>query len=1275
MNKNSTKTREGKMSLFKKMKRGISLVVSLTFCLNFALSNSIFAAGTMLKPNPAVKDSGIIEEIAGKDGGELLNTAKRLDLQPQTLSNFRDEEKQIAGPVLSPLQEFIGKVNSASLLYKIGFTYKDDSQDRAAQIELLLSEIDKELAKPGTGNLPKIKIISDYHGGVERFAALVSDALAEFAGFKGQLDPKVSIEQQLQAQGLSLKTMKGAIYLNGDLLDRGKSGIACFNIAKELSETAPDKVFYISGNHDLWAFLNLSGFHLPWYKGFKLYGDKEAEQYINTYQTRYPQYFNSPKALLWWTERLAEYNAIQEEFQKKALDGKAADIRKRFIEYYQKYSSEKKWTSTQLDAMENFIGHFARIDVPDPFVGLNGLGKTSVVWWKDLQQQLMKGREARSNTGAEAAELAAWKEAIEIAEKISQELEVRAQQARDQISDKWWYLVLQAINNNAYKSVEWWAKDWSSHKDWGESVIKELNAMIKDQSINDPLIVKDREEFKDDKEITQANYMRSYKLQDLAAFYKNNFNLGLRTPYGDLITHGLLPIKNNNVAITYKDKTYKGKKIFEVLRLISTEVKESKDPGSIWEALNLVNSWYADATTIAKPKFVKELLTKIAPVLSKLGVRNWAFGHNPVNKVKAPVISRDSKDNRFAVVQLDLGMAPKFGGTGGYVTIGSDGIVLRGFETDKTDEAIKESPDTIIPGKKEGEKPTIVKNPGMSAKKYLSIAKAALKEEFEQFKSKSLAPVLASKPVKAEESRAFYDKVAKQGKVIVMSTNTRSKYVMEGIFQGAKETNAPVIIQRSISEFVKGYTPADLARDAQEAADKVGYTGDWLLKLDHGTIGEDNEASVQKVIKYVNDAKAAGFASFSIDASKLVNFKAATEDEQQKRNYEVTARIVKETGVENFAWEGEIGEIVGDHNALSTKAEAVAFIEGIVRLGVRPPVFLAINNGSEHGNVPGMKISLERTKEISDALYDRWGIHINQHGITGTELSFFPQLAAVRILNGNVGTHWQNYMWDVINKMQPEVVAKAIEELKLDKYRSKNWDKQIRNFEPQLAGLLKPETMAAITEAVYETAVEHYTAFGSKSPSLVVEPAFSSALIVDPGLLSAGGVTELLKGIAQLKDQAVVFYGPGAGAMKILANEGLNILVADNEAQAAEQLIKEKGIAPDNIKLITTVFKDELKNTGIRQKIVSADDAMSVMFGLTKAAMENHPSPESRVALAKLYSDVENAGAIPANLKAEKAKILALAIGITETVEIKSMVKRTEQQTKIITEVATKIGV
>ncbi|MFA6216286.1 MAG: triose-phosphate isomerase [Candidatus Omnitrophota bacterium] len=345
-----------------------------------------------------------------------------------------------------------------------------------------------------------------------------------------------------------------------------------------------------------------------------------------------------------------------------------------------------------------------------------------------------------------------------------------------------------------------------------------------------------------------------------------------------------------------------------------------------------------------------------------------------------------------------------------------------------------------------------------------------------------------SAPIGIEKSREFYKEIEKQGDVIVLSVNMRNPVALRGIFRAAKETGAPVIIQRSISEFVDNYLPADLAWDANIAAQQEGFTGSWMLKLDHATVSKDTPEAINHVVMFVEMAKEAGFGSYAIDCSKLVDFTKATETEQQRRNYEVTAEIVKRTGIEKSAWEGEIGEIVGTHNALSTVAEAIAFLEGIERQGINSlPVLMAINNGSEHGNVPGMKIDLDRTKAINDAIYQRWGIRINQHGITGTAKELFPVLAGVGIRNGNIGTHWQNIVWDVVTKLQPTITEEAKVFLGLtdlsDTKEKKVWDKKVRGYDQELMNMLDQKTEDAIMNAVYLSAKEHFEVTKAQSLS------------------------------------------------------------------------------------------------------------------------------------------------------------------------------------------------
>lgn len=186
------------------------------------------------------------------------------------------------------------------------------------------------------------------------------------------------------------------------------------------------------------------------------------------------------------------------------------------------------------------------------------------------------------------------------------------------------------------------------------------------------------------------------------------------------------------------------------------------------------------------------------------------------------------------------------------------------------------------------------------------------------------------------------------------------------------------------------------------------------------------------------------------------------------------------------------------------------------------------------------------------------------------------------------------------------------------------------------------------------------------SPVAISKP--NGALIVDSGLLVAGGVTEIFKETAQLKNGYVVFVGTRAEAMRILSGEGPNIFTAENETDAIAQLA-EKGVTPVNIKLITTVFKEELQDIGVDQKIVSLD-TVSILFGVAKAIKEINQSPEADRAFNKLYADVEKTEIIPLNAP-EKAKILAQqAIAGVETLKIQSRVAITNKETEILELVA-----
>ncbi len=599
---------------------------------------------------------------------------------------------------------------------------RDDTL-RVKQIDFILREITKERAQPGTGQLPRYEVLSDFHGDVVRFTALLSNALSRLIGFQGQLAPSRAIKEQLDEQGLSLQDMQGAIVLGGDLFDRGEHGIKCAHVAMELKQIAPGNVAFIMGNHDKWMEGNMNGVHLPWYEGFHWYLDRgtekerafkrKARDMVEEQRALQPDTMNS---FDWWTKRLAEFNADVKTYNQAALRGEAKEIRSTFVEFYKEFSA--LWNDQQLDAMERFAGHFKRISVPDPAMGLNGIANTSVAWWESTYEELKKARDDREAQGAAASEMTKWVEAMRLARQISVDLNKRLQTRLDE--GKFWYQALEAINTHAYETEEWWSKDWSSHTGWGEKVIAELNQMIKDGVITDEPY----------EEYDQSNYIHSVTLQRISDFYGESFNLHFFTIYKDLVSHGWLPIEDSGeLEIEYKGKQYRDNKVFAGIDQMTSDVRDPELSFlDKWEARSIVNSWYADMTTQIKPVHIKKYREKIGiPIIhGNLKISNWITGHNTLRKLKTSFMT---KSGYYAHFEMDKGMSPKFGEEGGLISVGPDGIHMWGFEHDMAPnvENIVQAPlSPIVEGKKITSE---YENPGLGREDYLDIVTQLLVHE------------------------------------------------------------------------------------------------------------------------------------------------------------------------------------------------------------------------------------------------------------------------------------------------------------------------------------------------------------------------------------------------------------------------------------------------------------------------------------------------------------------------------------------------------------------
>ena len=548
---------------------------------------------------------------------------------------------------------------------------------RLKEIGAMRGAIAREKSIKGSGDLPEIAVITDYHGEIRLLLEYIADAISKNVGAKVILEhskfPQQSIREQLRAQGVDLEKIKLKLYLLGDLLDRGPNGIKVFKATRELVDAGVGR--YVTGNHDLWAFLNLMGFHLPVYKGYNLYGHKGSQKLVDAHWNEIPE----QERLGWWTDKLAEYNESQKKLQGEIFEGRAKEIRQKFKDEYLRLKDE--FTPDEKALWADLVGYY--FDSTDVGTGLNAVGNMSAQWWRErLGQVDAKLHEAthRSDEDTRASEIAILTELRTYVETATRTVERRLAEKVGQ--GEWWWQVFNDINHQNYSSVEWWGKDWSSHEGWGTAIIKELN------------------ELAGGKKWTQFNYVYNEDLQALARFYRQNFTLFITDEYGNLYTHGAFPVdeETGEFSFTYKGVLYKDRTVFDGLSLIQQDVRDMNTPlADLHEALTLVNSWYADATTKLKPKNIEKIVKKIGleKIYTRLGIKTWFMGHNPLNTLYPKGVEFLVRQGELTFGSFDKGLSAKFNDNGGMVHIGTDGIFMRGYD-DRQKGKIIDHPNTVL---------------------------------------------------------------------------------------------------------------------------------------------------------------------------------------------------------------------------------------------------------------------------------------------------------------------------------------------------------------------------------------------------------------------------------------------------------------------------------------------------------------------------------------------------------------------------------------------------
>lgn len=696
--------------------------------------------------------SDLISRLSGKFADEsAVALVVRAEENPnEVIPQLQSAQKSNSNPKIQQnLKWILNAIEKQKLVKGTASTHRSELRQMpvsttnlsaAEELEALqafLNELKREQAEQNAGSLIRVSVFSDQHGTIDKFDALIVDSIraadprlpAAFKLIPPSLEgsAETSLEAQLRPHGISLTDLRGKLYFHnlGDLMDRGPYGVRVYQRSKELIQAGLSD--FVIGNHDLWEFMNLQAFHLPWYEGYNFYGysDRYDKSYgqIQDLVKRYHQESPETREKIGWVEKLAEFNDFHNQQQKKKWAGleqvfnqSTEEIVTGQLETVKKKNAPKVYslfgglmTEKQQQMIGQFLGYNPKTDILI-YTGIRAVGTVSIKWWEDLLAQFkaeLKSLNKNTNT------YKLWRVSIEFMEKeIIPGL--RGQLEKQLAEGKWWWRAFEAINYQNYTSVEWWAKDWSSHKDWGTAVIDELNEGI---------------DKNDARYVTQANYLKNPILLEIGDFFRDNFTLYVRDIYQNVYMHAFLPIDDDGrFHFTYKGVHYVGNgqgqepSVWEGLDRITADVRNRKNSMSdIYEALSLVNEWYADNTTVAKvPDVVKAIAAFSAENLAQQNGFNRLFtGHLPFNefnkqKAKFPeTVKGFVVDEKF--IFTDHGMGKRFGGRGARIDI-RDQLQLRGYEHGDSTLLIA-NPRTVE--LKDGNEEILFVNPGIERKVFL----------------------------------------------------------------------------------------------------------------------------------------------------------------------------------------------------------------------------------------------------------------------------------------------------------------------------------------------------------------------------------------------------------------------------------------------------------------------------------------------------------------------------------------------------------------------------
>ena len=227
--------------------------------------------------------------------------------------------------------------------------------------------------------------------------------------------------------------------------------------------------------------------------------------------------------------------------------------------------------------------------------------------------------------------------------------------------------------------------------------------------------------------------------------------------------------------------------------------------------------------------------------------------------------------------------------------------------------------------------------------------------------------------------------------------------------------------------------PSEYAAVVVAAALREGYEGPIFIQGDHyqanaHRYAKDPEAELQGIRDFAQKSIAAGYYNIDIDASTLVDLGKPGVREQQRANFETTAKLaayirsIEPKGV-TVSVGGEIGE-VGKQN--STLEELAAYMDGflasLAKLAGKKKGLskISVQTGTTHGGVvlpdgsiAQVAIDFETLRMLSATARDRYGMAgAVQHGASPLPSDAFHKFAECETAEVHLATEFQNLIYE-----------------------------------------------------------------------------------------------------------------------------------------------------------------------------------------------------------------------------------------------------------------------